>query len=201
MKTTTALLILLLAPALSAMGGSAGPSAAKVRAAMRASFVAHGQAGLDRLDQDDTQKACSQAEPPPEKAAAALADANRKRIAYPADGKYLGDWKRGKTIAEEGTGLQFSDDPTKPNGGNCYACHQMAASEIAYGTIGPSLQQYGKRGTAEPVLKLAWGMLYDMKSVVACSAMPRFGAKKILTEQQIKDVMAYLFDPASPVNH
>ena len=201
MKTTTALLILLLAPALSAMGGSAGPSAAEVRATMRASFVAHGQAGLERLDQDDTQKACSQAEPPAAKVADAIAAANRKRVVYPADGKYLGDWKRGEAIAEEGTGLQFSDDAAKPNGGNCYACHQMASSEIAYGTIGPSLQQYGKRGTTEPVLKLAWGMLYDMKSVVACSAMPRFGAKKILTEQQIKDVMAYLFDPASPVNH
>jgi sulfur-oxidizing protein SoxX len=30
--------------------------------------------------------------------------------------------------------------------------------------------------------------------------MPRFGDAGILTEQQIKDVMAYLFDPESPVN-
>ncbi|MHB8679193.1 MAG: sulfur oxidation c-type cytochrome SoxX [Rudaea sp.] len=202
MKTTIALSILLLAPALCAMGGSVGPNAAQVQAVMRASFVAHGQAGLDRLDQDDTQKACSQAEPPAAKVAGAITAANRRLIAYPADGKYLGDWKRGEAIAEEGTGLQYSDDPAKPNGGNCYACHQMAASEIAYGTIGPSLHHYGKsRGMAEPVLKLVWGMLYDMKGINACSAMPRFGAKHILTEQQIKDVMAYLFDADSPVNH
>jgi sulfur-oxidizing protein SoxX len=30
--------------------------------------------------------------------------------------------------------------------------------------------------------------------------MPRFGTQGILTEQQIKDVMAFLLDPASPVN-
>jgi sulfur-oxidizing protein SoxX len=30
--------------------------------------------------------------------------------------------------------------------------------------------------------------------------MPRFGHNGVLTEAQIKDVMALLFDPASPVN-
>jgi sulfur-oxidizing protein SoxX len=30
--------------------------------------------------------------------------------------------------------------------------------------------------------------------------MPRFGHKGILTEQQVKDVVALLMDPASPVN-
>jgi sulfur-oxidizing protein SoxX len=30
--------------------------------------------------------------------------------------------------------------------------------------------------------------------------MPPFGAHKILTEQQMKDVMALLMDPDSPVN-
>ena len=30
--------------------------------------------------------------------------------------------------------------------------------------------------------------------------MPRFGVNKFLTEQQIKDLVALLFDPESPVN-
>jgi sulfur-oxidizing protein SoxX len=30
--------------------------------------------------------------------------------------------------------------------------------------------------------------------------MPRFGTMKVLDEQQIKDVLAYLFDKESPVN-
>jgi sulfur-oxidizing protein SoxX len=34
----------------------------------------------------------------------------------------------------------------------------------------------------------------------ACSNMPRFGVNKVLSEQQIKDIVAFLFDPESPVN-
>jgi L-cysteine S-thiosulfotransferase len=30
--------------------------------------------------------------------------------------------------------------------------------------------------------------------------MPRFGANKVLTEKQITDLVALLFDPESPVN-
>jgi sulfur-oxidizing protein SoxX len=30
--------------------------------------------------------------------------------------------------------------------------------------------------------------------------MPRFGHNKVLTPEQIKDYVAYLLDPASPVN-
>jgi sulfur-oxidizing protein SoxX len=30
--------------------------------------------------------------------------------------------------------------------------------------------------------------------------MPRFGSNHVLTETQMKDVTAYLLDPASPVN-
>jgi sulfur-oxidizing protein SoxX len=197
------LCVLLLAPGF-AMADKPASGAADPRAVLHASFVPHGQAGMDRLDQDETQAACSRfgAAAPAQGVLANIVAVNQKLIRYPADGRYLGDWKRGEAIAQEGTGEQYSDDPSKPSGGNCYACHQLAPTEIAYGTIGPSLYHYGKnRGSAEPILKLAWGMLYDMKSVAACSAMPRFGAHGILTEQQLRDVMALLFDPDSPVNH
>ncbi len=201
MKPSLLLAVLFLLPLTTQADEVAKPSAAEVQAVMRASFVAHGQAGMDRLDQDATQSACSALQPPSASEVAALIQANREAIRYPADGNYLGDWKRGEVIAQTGTGLQYSDDPAKPNGGNCYACHQLAPAEIAYGTIGPSLTAYGKtRGSSEEVLKLVWGMLYDMKSINVCSYMPRFGAKEILTETQMKDVMALLFDPASPVN-
>lgn len=42
--------------------------------------------------------------------------------------------------------------------------------------------------------------VYNAQAVMPCSQMPRFGYHNFLTEQQIKDVVAYLFDPASPVN-
>ena len=178
-------------------------SNARARAVMEKSFTAHGQAGMDRLHQDETQATCSrfQAAVPPADWAARITTANRALIKYPANDQYLGDWKRGEAIAQEGTGMQYSDDPAKPAGGNCYACHQLARTEIAYGTIGPSLHNYGKnRGSSPAVLKLAWGMLYDMKALVPCTAMPRFGAKEILSEDQLRDVMALLFDADSPVN-
>ena len=104
-------------------------------------------------------------------------------------------------IANDGKGLQFSDKPNTPSGGNCYACHQLDKAHIAYGTIGPSLYHYGKnRGFSKAAIKLTWSMLYDMKGYSLCSAMPRFGAMHILTKQQMKDVMALLYDPDSPVN-
>jgi L-cysteine S-thiosulfotransferase len=170
---------------------------------MQASFKPHGQAGMDRLKQDRNQALCSKYAPkdPPAAQAQAVMAANQKMVKYPADGKFLGDWKRGMAIANDGKGLQYNDDPSTPAGGNCYACHQLDKAQIAFGTIGPSLYHYGKnRGRSEPILKLTWSMLYDMKGYSVCSAMPRFGAKHILTEQQLKDVMALLFDPDSPVN-
>lgn len=186
-------------------GDSADPQDRNAEAApvMQASFQPKGQAHMDRLQQDKTQAVCSLYAPdtPPAAIVDKLQQQNRDKVIYPADGKYLGDWKRGQAIAELGKGKQSSDDPGKPSGGNCYACHQLDKQQIAYGTIGPSLYHYGKlRGHSEPVLKLAWSMLNDMKGYTLCSAMPRFGAKGILTDQQIKDVMALLFDPESPVN-
>ena len=122
-------------------------------------------------------------------------------VKYPASGTFLGDWKEGEKIAQNGRGLQSSDIVGAPNGGNCYACHQIRKDEIAYGTIGPSLHQYGKlRGDSEAVLRYTWAKIYNAQAFHACSNMPRFGHQQILTEQQIRDLMALLLDPASPVN-
>ncbi len=50
------------------------------------------------------------------------------------------------------------------------------------------------------MLKYTWAKLYNSQSYKACSNMPRFGHNGILTEAQLKDVMALLLDPESPVN-
>jgi sulfur-oxidizing protein SoxX len=176
--------------------------AAKTDAALNSSFRAAGQAGLDRLQQDETQHACSQAagKPLPKELAAKIEAANLGTVRYPADG-LLGDWKNGEKIAQEGRGKQFSDDPSGPVGGNCYACHQLSSSELAYGTIGPSLYRYlARRGSTAESQKYTYAKIYNSEAFSACSNMPRFGYKGILTEQQIKDVAALLLDPRSPVN-
>ena len=190
--------------------GCAGlaPATAEVAAKPAASDIAssfepRGQAGMDRLTQNSMQLTCSRYEG--KELPAQLAESIMKQAAatvrFPEGGHFFGNWKAGEKIATTGTGLQSSDDPKLPNGGNCYACHQMAPAEVAYGTLGPSLSLYGKlRGTNEAMLKYTWIRLWNSHAYNACSHMPRFGDAGILTEQQLKDVMAYLFDAASPVN-
>ena len=204
-------LMLVLAAALAApvilLGCATTPSdaeiAAKAVATLKASFKEQGQAMMDRLDQDDTQKTCSeyQGKAPPKDVAERIEKANLATIKWPSDGKLVGDWKNGEKIAQEGRGMQFSDDPKGPGGANCYACHQLAPQELSYGTMGPSLYQFGKmRGYTDEIRKYAYGKVWNAQAYNACTNMPRFGHKGILTEQQVKDVVALLMDPASPVN-
>jgi sulfur-oxidizing protein SoxX len=176
---------------------------ARAVASMKTSFKDHGQATLDRLNQDDTQRTCSElhGKAPPKEVAARIEKENLATIKWPADGKLVGDWKSGEKIAQQGQGMQYSDDPKQPSGANCYACHQLAPQELAYGTMGPSLYQFGKtRGYTDEIRKYVYGKVYNAEAYNACTNMPRFGFKGILTEQQIKDVVALLMDPASPVN-
>lgn len=178
-------------------------TSAQAAAMLRTSFKPRGQAGLDRLDQDETQKLCSEyaGKVVPKEVAARIEKANLELIRWPADGKLVGSWKAGEKIAQEGRGMQYSDDPKLPAGANCYACHRLSPQELAYGTIGPSLYQYGKsRGYTEEMRRYVYGKVYDAEGYSACTNMPRFGAKGILTEQQIMDIVALLMDPESPVN-
>ena len=172
-------------------------------AIMRADLRSKGPATLERaMVRDEAQRACSANSGKINSTTASkIQNEQLAAVKYPTDGKYLGNWQEGEKIAQNGRGLQSSDPVGTPNGGNCYACHQIRKDEIAYGTIGPSLYQYGKlRGDSEGVLKYTWAKIYNAQAFNACSNMPRFGHQQILTEQQLRDVMALLLDPASPVN-
>ncbi len=187
---------------LSLVAGSWTSAAEDIAAVLESSFMAKNQATMARLQQDAVQEVCSAPRGTPVEETV-LSDLRQQRldeVVLPADGVFLGDWQRGAEVAGNGRGLQSSDDPTKPNGGNCYACHQLAPDEVAYGTLGPSLTGYGARGQSEPMLRYTWTKLWDTHAYNLCSHMPRFGAQGILSEQQLRDVMAYLLDPASPVN-
>ena len=201
--------ILVLALAVAGLAGCAtAPTHEEARAEalamMKASFKERGQAKLDRLDQDDMQRLCSEyvgEKVMPKEISEKLEKAQQALIKYPADGKFMGDWKRGERIAQSGVGKQFSDDPKAAAGGNCYACHQLAKQELAYGTIGPSLHNFAKaRGFSADIQRYAYGKIYNSQAFSACSSMPRFGHSQILTEQQIQDLVALLMAPDSPVN-
>ncbi len=172
---------------------------------MTDSFKAQGIAGLDRIDQDATQKFCSDPvfanSKQGEKMREKIQKINMDSIKQPSDGKYIGDWKNGEKIAQSGRGATWTDKADTVIGGGCYNCHQIDVKEISYGNIGPSLTGYGKlRGYSQEVVTYTWNRINNSKAYNACSNMPRFAHFKLLNEQQIQDVMALLLDPASPVN-
>jgi sulfur-oxidizing protein SoxX len=179
---------------------------------VKKSFQDKGIAKVDRLDVDEANRLCSAADvarkPLSKKVAAKIEADNLKTIKWPAEAKFLGDWKEGEKIAQSGRGLTWSDAAGSPNGGNCYNCHQISKEEISYGTLGPSLYNYGKlRGVTDPsaaaskaIVEYTWGKLYNSRAYNACSQMPRAGHMGILNEAQLQHVMALLLDPASPVN-
>jgi len=203
-----------LAAAATLLGCAMAPTAQEVDTAtqqvIKSSFRDQGIAKMDRLALDASNKACSEAAGAAlnDKLAKSIEEANLKTVKAPADGKYLGNWQEGERIAQNGRGLTWSDSATAANGGSCYNCHQISKAELSFGSIGPSLYNYGKlRGVADPasaaakpIVEYTWGKLWNAKAYNACSDMPRFGHAGILNEKQIQDVMALLLDPKSPVN-
>jgi sulfur-oxidizing protein SoxX len=177
---------------------------ARIEAVVKSAFPTAPADWQIRLVPDETMKQCTAHRNNPPKAVSEDIQAReRSTIEYPADGTFLGDWKKGEALAQSGFGLRFTDYPpgNRQNGGNCYACHQLTRSEVSFGTIGPSLLQYGKlRNFTEADAKAAYEKIYNAHASLPCSLMPRFGTNKVLTIEQIKDAVALLMSPNSPVN-
>ncbi len=180
---------------------SATVSAQDITAVLKRDFHARGQATMDRLDQDALQRVCTKfSGQPPAELVRLLESDQMKSIVFPS-GSLMGDWKRGEAIAQSGRGATWIDPKNSPAGGSCYNCHQLSPQEASYGTIGPSLLGFGKlRGNTPEIQKYAYGKIYNAKAYNLCSQMPRLGQSGTLTEQQIKDLVALLLDPESPVN-
>jgi len=175
---------------------------AKTAMIVKRDFRDKGIAKATRVNQDALQAACSKyVDKLPKKLKAKLEAKEADAIKWPADGQYMGDWQAGEKLAQSGKGMTWSDKAEDPAGGNCYNCHQLSGKEIAYGTIGPSLRNYGKtRGTGEDVQRYTYGRIFNAKAMNACANMPRFGHMGILSEAQIKNLVALLLDPESGVN-
>jgi sulfur-oxidizing protein SoxX len=192
MRPRIFLLVLLLAP----------PALAEstVEEVLKRDFHARGQATMERVVQDGVQRVCTESrDRPPAALAKALEADQMKTIVYP-DGSLIGDWKRGERLAQSGQGATWSDKPGTA-GGSCYNCHQLSPRESSFGTIGPSLRDFGKsRGSGADVQRYVYGKIYNAKAHNLCSQMPRLGYSGTLTAQQITDLVALLLDPASPVN-
>lgn len=179
-----------------------GDYRAKAIATFKKDFQPRGQASIDRLAEDGLQAICNRTgNKPPEYIGKQMEADQMAAVKYPADGKLMGDWKSGERIAQSGRGFTWSDQPGLPVGGNCYNCHKIAPAETSFGTLGPSLHQFGKlRGNTAEIQKYTYSKIYNAKAYNLCSEMPRFGQVGALDEKQIKDLVALLLDPESPVN-
>ena len=91
-------------------------------------------------------------------------------------GPLQGDAERGEKIA---INLRW---------GNCIACHVLPTQDG--GTIGPSLRQYAAR---QAPLDYTYQRLWDVRYYNPNAHMPVYGPNKVLTHQDIVDVMAYLY--------
>lgn len=183
-------------------GNASSALDAKTTEIIKRDFRDKGIAKAVRVNQDELQSTCSKyVDKVPAKLKARLEAGQLAAIKWPADGKFMGDWKAGEKLAQSGAGMTWSDKAEDPAGGNCYNCHQLSAKEIAYGTIGPSLLHYAsKRGDGVESQRHVYGHIYNAKAYQACANMPRFGQMNILSEAQIKDLVALVLDPESPVN-
>jgi len=196
-----ALSIALTVPAVAQQKPAVDP--ARADAVVKSAFPTAPADWQPRLVQDETMRQCSiHHNNPPRAVAEAIVQREKAAIAYPPDGKLMGEWQKGERLAQSGYGLRFTDYPPRgPNGGNCYACHQLTVAEVSYGTLGPSLLNYGKlRNFGEAETKAVYDKIYNSQATLACSNMPRFGTNRILDMDQIKDLVALLMSPESPVN-
>jgi L-cysteine S-thiosulfotransferase len=198
-----------LAPFVIAAGCATFPDQAETRSSaeniVRTSFSAPDPALLKRLDQDASQQLCSKAgrSELTQQDAAELVKLARESIRYPASGKLVGDWKAGEKLAHDGGGDRIAQgrlEQRKGNGGLCQNCHALAPGEINVGNVGPVLTGYGARGNSDAIARYTYDKIYNAWVYFPCSNMPRLGANHHLTPEEITHVVAYLIDPASPLN-
>ena len=126
MKRVTFTLAAVGAVLLAVAGCASAPSSTdldrEAAAVMKASFRDQGIAKLDRLNQDLGQAACSSATPPSDAVAQQVMDQARAAVKWPAGGQYIGDWREGEKLAQNGRGMTWTDRSAAPsaNGAQCY---------------------------------------------------------------------------------
>jgi sulfur oxidation c-type cytochrome SoxX len=87
-----------------------------------------------------------------------------------------GDSLRGKEIA------------MSPTRGNCVTCHQLPGDDWP-GTVGNSLLHYKNYGYSADRI---YQQIYDSRIFNPASVMPPFGSHNLLSDQEIRDLVAYL---------
>lgn len=112
----------------------------------------------------DEELPCGQMEPPPV-----------ERVQFKAP--IAGNAAKGEAIA---TNIRY---------GNCIACHSLPNGHQG-GSIGPSLSDYAVRNLQPDY---TFQRIWDVRALNPNAFMPVYGPNAALTEQEIRDVMAFLY--------
>lgn len=102
--------------------------------------------------------------------------ATRRPEVKTLDGALGGDPETGRQVAQA------------RNRGNCLACHAMRGG-VQAGTRGPDLTRYGSLGRSDAQ---SYAAVWDMRTLNPQTLMPPFGTNAILTDREIRDVVAFL---------
>jgi len=95
------------------------------------------------------------------------------------EGPISGDAKNGEKLAFD-----------RGRGGSCVACHIMGPTTPTMpGNVGPDLSMIATWGRGDEWL---FNYVYDARSVNPASVMPPWGAHKLFTVDEIKDIVAFL---------
>lgn len=95
------------------------------------------------------------------------------------DGSITGDPEKGAKLAFD-----------RARGGSCVACHIMGPKTPALpGNVGPDLSTYGTWGRDD---QQTFNYIYDPRSANPDSVMPPWGAHKLYSVEEIKDIVAFL---------
>jgi L-cysteine S-thiosulfotransferase len=95
------------------------------------------------------------------------------------DGPITGDPKKGALLSFD-----------RGRGGSCLACHVMGNKTPPLpGGVGPDLSTYATWGRDDQWI---FNYVYDPRSVNPESVMPPWGAHKVFTVEEIKDIVAFL---------
>lgn len=109
-----------------------------------------------------------------------LCDADPRPMPRPQQAQYVaplrGDAVRGRGIA------------MNTRRGNCVTCHEIPGEEWP-GTFGAPLNHYKQRRMSDADL---YQQIYDVRITAPRAVMPPFGALGVLSDQDIRDVVAYL---------
>lgn len=94
------------------------------------------------------------------------------------------EWSGSVGDVDKGRDLAFTSAK-----GNCLACHEINGGTQG-GTIGPSLVDYGKKSLP---IGYTYQRIWDIRVYNKDAHMPIFGTNEILTDEEIRHIMAFLY--------